>query len=101
MEQVLPEHSTATFKALMYLQAKFMFMINELAPNIKVNFILPNSWRSKIGIHTGAGVRRDSLKIADIQFVKNTFNLNVNDDIADAICIGYSTFKQEEFSFFA
>ena len=42
------------------------------------------------GIKTGAGVRRESLKAKDIAFVKSQFGIIVNDDIADAICIGFS-----------
>ena len=42
------------------------------------------------GIKTGAGVRRESLKPKDIAFVKSQFGITVNDDIADAICIGFS-----------
>ena len=32
----------------------------------------------------------------DIQFVKENYNLDVNDDEADAICIGYSCSHDEE-----
>ena len=34
---------------------------------------------------------RAELKEADIAFVKDTYGIdNINDDIADAICIGYA-----------
>ena len=53
-------------------------------------FIVASAWRKKCGIHTGQGIRRESLKPKDIQFVQNQFGIKVNDDIADAICIGFS-----------
>ena len=55
---------------------------------VAIEYVYPNEWRSKCGIKTGAGVKRQSLKPADIKFVKDTYNLDVNDDIADAIGIG-------------
>lgn len=36
-----------------------------------------------------------TLKEADIEFVKETFGITVNDDEADAICIGYAQNNQE------
>jgi hypothetical protein len=42
------------------------------------------------GIKTGTGVRRESLKPQDIAFVKTIYNIEVNDDIADAIGIGHA-----------
>ena len=75
---------------LIYLQAAIEFMVWEKHTKLKINYILPNSWRSKCGIHTGRGVKREELKRADIEFVQKTYNLTVNDDEADAIGIGHS-----------
>lgn len=36
------------------------------------------------------GVRRETAKKYDINFVKEKFNIDVNDDEADAIGIGYA-----------
>ena len=57
---------------------------------IELELIYPSSWRASIGIKTGRGIKRTSLKEKDMQFVKENYNLDVNDDIADAICIGYA-----------
>ena len=65
-------------------------MVHENFPKIKIEFIYASSWRKECGIKTGAGVKRETLKKNDIDFVKKTYNLDVNDDIADAICIGYA-----------
>jgi len=42
------------------------------------------------GLKRGRGITRETLKQKDIEFVKNKFNKIVNDDEADAICIGYA-----------
>lgn len=91
LEEVLPEQKNQhTFKMLIYLQAAIEFLVWEKYPKLKITYILPNSWRSKCGIQTGRGIKRETLKAADIAFVKNTYGLSVNDDEADAIGIGHS-----------
>ena len=47
-----------------------------------------------MGIKTGRGIKRASLKEADIAFVEETFGITVNDDEADAICIGFAHNKE-------
>ena len=54
---------------------------------IKIEYVYPNEWRSWIGIKTGAGVHRESLKPKDIAWVQENFGLTLNDDEADAIGI--------------
>ena len=88
-EEVRPDlQNSHTQKILTYVQAAIVLAVYEYNKNIKVEFIQPNSWRSKIGIKTGAGVKRETLKAQDILFVKNKYGLDVkNDDEADAIGI--------------
>lgn len=101
-EEVRPEGTgygvgnQKTHKALMYLQAAISFMLYDNFDKKEMELIYPSSWRAAIGIHTGRGIKRASLKEKDIQFVKENYNLNVNDDEADAICIGYSCSHDEE-----
>ena len=57
---------------------------------------MPNSWRAKVGIKTGRGITRTSLKPMDIKFARDTFGIDVNDDIADAIGVGYSQAQEEK-----
>lgn len=95
MEQIIPDNlkdvtwskNQATFKALFYLQAAIVLMFHHY--NIEVEFYGASTWRSKCGIQQG-GLTRDMLKLKDKEFVKNTYNISVNDDIADAICIGHA-----------
>ena len=91
MEEVIPDHAknTQTFKALMYLQAAIMMMIHDKHPQVKVELIYPGSWRSQAGIKIGRGVKRETLKEADIKRAQEVFKLQgLNDDEADAILIG-------------
>lgn len=93
LEEVRPEDNSQnikTHKALMYLQAAIVFMVHDNYPNIKIEYLYPSEWRKACGIKTGSGVRRESLKPKDIAFVKKIYDLDVNDDIADAIGIGHA-----------
>lgn len=103
MEQVLPDNLTkdenqwirnqATFKALMYLQAAIVLMFDHY--DLEVELVSATTWRKWCGIAQGAYVKRDVLKVRDVQFVKEKYNIDVNDDIADAICIGYGKLNHE------
>ena len=92
-EEVRPENglqNIKTHRALMWLQGGIALALYAFNKKLELELIYPSSWRSSIGIKTGRGVRRSSLKEKDIQFVKENYNLDVNDDVADAICIGYA-----------
>lgn len=91
VEEVLPEdvkHNQTVFKALMYMQASVALAFNKRGK--KLEFYTASEWRKKCGIRTGRSVTRDIVKAADIKFVKDTYNIDANDDICDAICIGYA-----------
>ena len=92
IEEVLPEDvkgNQTVFKALIYLQGFVMHLLDKYKIT-DVNFINASAWRKKCGIHTGPRVYRESLKPKDIAFVYNQFGIKVNDDVADAICIGFA-----------
>ena len=78
-----------THRALMWVQGYIAIMAHD---NFKLEFeyIYPSEWRKTCGIKIGSGVRRESLKPKDIAFVKEKYHIDVNDDIADAIGIGYA-----------
>lgn len=79
--------NTHTYKILTWLQGIILLAAYEENPKIDYEFILPNSWRSKIGIKTGRGVKRETLKAKDMEYVKNKYGISANDDVCDAICI--------------
>lgn len=94
MEQVIPDNlndakwtrNQNTFKALFYLQAAIVLMFNYY--NLEVELVGASTWRKWCGIKQG-GANRETLKFRDIEFVKKNYNLEVNDDVADAICLGH------------
>lgn len=91
MEEVIPDHTknTQVFKALMYLQAAILLMVHDKYPRLKVTLVYPGSWRSQCGIKVGRGIKRETLKEADIRRANELFNLDTkSDDIADACLIG-------------
>ena len=91
LEDVYPEDvksNLTVWKILTYLQGFILHSLDKY--NLKYTFFTASEWRAKCGIQTGRGIKRESLKPKDIEFVKNQFNIKVNDDIADAICIGFA-----------
>lgn len=93
VEEVRPEgmgKNNATHRALMWLQAGLAFLVHDEFNKIEIEYIYPSSWRAACGIKNGRGITRMSAKELDIKFVKETYNLEVNDDIADAIGIGHA-----------
>lgn len=94
LEEVRPDtnitQSLKTHRALMWLQAAINFLVHEKYPQVTIDYTYPSEWRSACGIRNGRGVVRASAKELDIQFVKDTYGITVNDDIADAIGIGHA-----------
>ena len=96
VEEVRPENgqygvgNLRTHKVLMWLQAALEFIIHDNFSSISIEYLYPSEWRKVCGIQTGRGIVREKLKQADIAFVKKVYNIEVNDDIADAIGIGHS-----------
>lgn len=96
VEEVRPENNQYgvgnlhTHKVLMWLQASIAFMLHDNFSKAKIEYVYPNEWRAACGIHTGRGIKRESLKAADIKFVHDTYKVDVNDDVADAIGIGHA-----------
>lgn len=91
LEDVIPDdvhRNNAIFKALMYLQGFIMHKLDEY--KLSSTFFVSSEQRKKCGIKTGAGIHRESLKPKDIAFVKSQFGISTNDDVADAICIGFA-----------
>ena len=75
------------YKKLTYLQGFIVVTLDSFG--ISYALVTASHWRKKCGIKTGTGIKREELKSSDIKFVKNKFGLDVNDDIADAIGIGW------------
>lgn len=73
--------------------------------HIPIDFILPSSWRSKMGLYDGtkSGMKKDAMKEAAVKRTNQMFGLSLNwvkpkskkneDDVAEAILIAYSQIK--------
>lgn len=96
MQQVRQEGfiNVKTYKALMYLQGCIQMIIHEKFKHLQTDFLYPSSWRKICKIKQGRGVQRKQQKQLDIQWVKDNFNIEVNDDVADAIGLGYAYINQ-------
>lgn len=95
LEEVRPDEvgarsNLATHKALMFLQGAIAMMIHDNFQKITIDYLYPSEWRKCCSIKTGRGIVRETVKQRDIRFVEETFGLKVNDDIADAIGLGYA-----------
>lgn len=93
LEEVRPENglqNLKTHRALMWLQGALAMMVHDEFPKIEIIYTYPSEWRKACKIKTGRGVVRETVKQHDMRFVEETFGIKVNDDIADAIGIGYA-----------
>ena len=86
-EEVVNVPNTNTYKKLTWLQGVIVVALYEINKDMEIEFIESSSWRSKIGIKTGRGVKRTTLKQADIDYVQTKYGISANDDICDAICL--------------
>ena len=91
LEQVRQEGfvNIKTYKALMYLQGCISMMVHQHFKHLTIDFLYPSQWRKVCQIKQGRGVQRAKQKQNDIEWVKQKFNIETNDDIADAIGLGY------------
>ena len=88
------EKRLVTYQTLTWLHGVLNVELYKKFPNIEVIYKLPSEWRSEIGIKTGAGIKRQELKLRAFEVVKDKFGLDIeSDDEAEAICIGYSETK--------
>lgn len=88
-----------TFKALMQFQAAIEFLLFEdFNGSIETFYFLPSEWRKYCKIEQGKGILREELKKQDISFAKEQQKIekNINDDMADAICIGQGFFHKDK-----
>lgn len=76
-------NNVVTYKKLAYVQAVLIQMLDEL--KLPYEVIASSSWKSTLGIKGRA--RAEQKKNAQ-ELIATKYNINVIQDIADAICIG-------------
>lgn len=87
------------YKVLTWLQGIVQYVIHGIAPQVTFEFLQASTWRKHIGIATGRGIKRETLKKKDIEYVNNKYQIgNINDDIADAICLKDAYFNIQQFN---
>lgn len=94
-----------TLTQLGFVQGVIVGMIAQIESCHDISFILPGTWRHKVGLFDGTkqGQKREEMKKKSIEKVNQKFGLNLKwvspsskkneDDIADAILIAYSQIK--------
>ena len=100
MEEILPDdvkHNQKVYKALVYLQAAIVLALDQV--NQSVQLVPASHWRKIYKIKTGVGIKRQNLKKQSQQLIKSIYNIDVNDDISDAICLGMAYIKQHGSAF--
>lgn len=83
------ENGLLTFKVL----AMLLGIVQECCAenNIKFEAVFPNVWRKYAGT---AGKNRKEEKLLSVEKVKEKYNINVNDDVAESILIGHYAIKK-------
>jgi Holliday junction resolvasome RuvABC endonuclease subunit len=86
LEDIQLQHNNVkVFKVLSELRG---VLVDYLFENeIPYEIIMPTTWKSRIGINTR--LKRDVQKRLTQEFVKNKFGIEVSEDIADSISIGF------------
>lgn len=84
IEDIQYQKNIFTYKEL----AELLGIISNYFYENQIPYLIvpPTQWKSFCGIK---GRKRTEQKENTIQFVKDRFHINVSDDIADAICIGW------------
>lgn len=90
MEESMMTNNISTVKMLSNIAGAVMYYAANR--NIEFQFDLPSAWRKRIGLTQGRSVKRDVLKAEAIQAVRQEYNMDVSDDIAEAILIARSGF---------
>lgn len=68
------------------------------AHDIKVHILLPSAWRKVLGYSQGPKVKRAELKQQSIDYVKNKYKLNLQEDECESCCINEAAHKIYNFS---
>lgn len=91
-EDIQDQHNIQTFKTLAYVQAAIMIFCALTKSQYVV--MSPSHWRKVLGGQFGK--KRDEQKAHAQAIVKNKFDIDVDSDTADAICIGLAYIEQQK-----
>lgn len=107
MEDVPMKDGKSTILKLGSVQGMALCLASQY--NINIHFLLPNEWRSGLGLYDGTrqGTHREILKKKAVETANQLFNLKLlwvkekskknEDDEAEALLIAYSQIKPRKF----
>lgn len=95
IEEVAQQNNAQTLKLLARIQGIIIGFC--AAHDIDTYIVEPTKWRSQLGFKLGPKVKRETLKSQAIQYVKDTYGLELGEDECEAICIGDASHKIYEF----
>lgn len=91
LEEVAQQSNALTLKLLARIQGVIIGYC--AANNIETYIIEPSKWRSTLGFKQGSKVKREELKQQSIDYVKDTYHLELSEDSCESICIGEAAHK--------
>jgi len=87
LEEVYYSRNKQVYNKLSKLQGVIINCLIE--KDIEYEILMPSVWKNGIGIAKGKKTKREEEKRNSIKFVKDRYDLEVDDNTADAICMGY------------
>lgn len=88
-EPAFVKNNIDVYRKLTFAHGAIAIVLNHHQKEMKL--CSSSHWRKIVGIKTGRGITRAQLKPIDVAKANELFNLNTkNDDIADAVLIGWS-----------
>lgn len=85
-EDVCLQRMPSTLITLAQLQGAIMYCC--LMNKTQYEIIKPTQWRKLLSFKQGKNCKREQLKQQAKEYVKNTYDLQLSEDVCDAICIG-------------
>ena len=94
-EPAFVKNNIDVYRKLTFTHGAIAIVLNHY--NKEMKLCTSSHWRKQVGIKTGRGITRAQLKPLDIAKANELFNLKTqNDDIADAVLIGWAYIKEFE-----
>ena len=94
-EPAFVKNNIDVYRKLTFAHGAISIVLNHYSKEMQL--CSSSHWRKIVGIKTGRGISRAQLKPLDIAKANELFKLNTqNDDLADAILIGWSYILEHE-----
>ena len=94
LENIQKQGGMQTFQSLANLQGIIFFL--SYKNGIEYHIIRPSEWRSTHCIKQGRGIKRKDQKIDTQLWVREEFEIECDEDSADAIGIGWHLYKMSK-----